>query len=63
MCKKLGIAFVSNGDVESNPKIELIRVLVEEGRKNKIDCLLAAGGGSVIDTAKAVAMGVPNNCQ
>ena len=59
MCKRLGIAFVSNGDVESNPKIELIRVLVEEGRKNKIDCLLAAGGGSVIDTAKAVAMGVP----
>ncbi len=59
LCKKLGIAFVSNGDVESNPKIELIRQLIEEGRENKIDCLLAAGGGSVIDTAKAVAIGIP----
>lgn len=59
MCGRLGIRFVSNGNVESNPKIELIRELVEEARKNGTDCLLAAGGGSVIDTAKAVAMGVP----
>ncbi len=59
MCGRLGIRFVSNGKVESNPKIELIRELVEEARDNGTDCLLAAGGGSVIDTAKAVAMGVP----
>lgn len=59
LCKSLGIAFMSNGDVESNPKIELIRELVEEGRKNNVDLVLAAGGGSVIDTAKAVAMGLP----
>ena len=59
MCKRLGISFVSNGSVQSNPKIELIRELVEEGRRENTDMLLAAGGGSVIDTAKAVAMGIP----
>jgi alcohol dehydrogenase YqhD (iron-dependent ADH family) len=59
MCERLGIAFVSNGSVQSNPKIELIRELVDEGRRAKTDMLLAAGGGSVIDTAKAVAMGIP----
>ena len=59
MCGRLGIRFIANGDVESNPKIELIRELVRQGRENGTDCLLAAGGGSVIDTAKAVAMGIP----
>lgn len=59
LCAKLGISFTSNGDVESNPKIELIRELVKECRDASVDCLLAAGGGSVIDTAKSVAMGVP----
>ena len=61
ICEDLGVRFVSNGKVESNPKIELIRELVVESRKNSVDCLLAAGGGSVIDTAKAVSMGVPHD--
>ena len=41
MCERLGITFVSNGSVQSNPKIELIRELVEEGRSEKTDMLLA----------------------
>lgn len=57
LCDKLGISFTSNGDIESNPKIELVRNIIEDCRAHKVDFLLAAGGGSPIDTAKAVAMG------
>ena len=59
MCKRLGIRFTANGGVEPNPRVELIRELIEEGRKAKVDFLLAVGGGSSMDTAKAIAMGIP----
>ena len=43
--------------VEPNPRISLVRKGVEICKKEKIGCVLAVGGGSVIDTAKAVALG------
>ena len=49
----------SNGNVVPNPKVELVRELVELGRENNTDFVLAVGGGSSVDTAKAVAMGIP----
>ena len=55
---KLGINFIENGNVVPNPKVELVRELVEEGKKNSVDLVLAVGGGSSIDTAKAVALGI-----
>lgn len=58
-CESLGIAFFENGNVVPNPSIELVRELVDEGKKNKVDFVLAVGGGSSIDTAKAVALGIP----
>jgi alcohol dehydrogenase YqhD (iron-dependent ADH family) len=54
----LGISFIENGNVVPNPKIELVRELVDEGKKNNVDLVLAVGGGSSIDTAKAVALGI-----
>lgn len=53
------IVFYENGNVVPNPSIDLVRQLVEEGKENKIDFVLAVGGGSAIDTAKAVALGIP----
>ncbi len=43
--------------VEPNPRIETVRRGVEMCRKEKIDVVLAAGGGSVIDCAKIIAAG------
>lgn len=54
-----GIKFYENGNVVPNPSIELVRELVAEGKKNSVDFVLAVGGGSSIDTAKAVALGIP----
>jgi alcohol dehydrogenase YqhD (iron-dependent ADH family) len=56
-----GIEFVELGGVQPNP----VDTLVYEGiglcRKEKVDFILAVGGGSVIDSAKAIAAGVLYN--
>ena len=57
--KELGIKFSENGNVVPNPSVELVRELVEQGKKDEVDFVLAVGGGSSIDTAKAVALGIP----
>lgn len=57
--ERLGIRFSESGEVVPNPSIELVRKLVYQGKKDKVDFVLAVGGGSSIDTAKAVALGIP----
>ncbi len=59
ICLEEGIAFLENSSVVPNPRIELVRDLIAQGREHNVDFVLAAGGGSAIDTAKAVAMGIP----
>lgn len=56
---ELGIKFSESGEVVPNPSIELVRKLVEQGKKDEVDFVLAVGGGSSIDTAKAIAIGIP----
>ena len=56
---ELGIRFSENGNVVPNPSIDLVRELVKQGKQNQVDFVLAVGGGSSIDTAKAVALGIP----
>lgn len=56
---ELGIAFSESGEVVPNPSIDLVRKLVAQGRRDRVDFVLAVGGGSSIDTAKAVAIGIP----
>ncbi len=58
-CHKLNISFYEEGNVVPNPKIELVRNLVSLGKSNSVDFVLAVGGGSSIDTAKAVSIGIP----
>lgn len=45
--------------VESNPKAEFIRSLLPFCREENVGFILAVGGGSVIDTAKALAVAIP----
>ncbi|MEX1816083.1 iron-containing alcohol dehydrogenase [Metamycoplasma hominis] len=60
-CKKLNIEFIENGNVVPNPRIELVRKLVLETKAQNVDFILAIGGGSVIDTAKAIAVGAKSD--
>jgi NADP-dependent alcohol dehydrogenase len=43
------------GGVEANPKKETLDKAIAYGRENKVDFILAVGGGSVVDGAKYVA--------
>lgn len=54
-----GIRFVELGGIAPNPVDGPVRKGIEICRADSIDGLIAVGGGSVIDTAKAIALGVP----
>lgn len=55
----IGIEYVEFGGIEANPTDDKVYEAIKLARDKHIDGLLAVGGGSVIDTAKAVAAGVP----
>lgn len=55
---KENISYVMLGGVKPNPRVSLVREGIELGRKEGIDYIVAAGGGSVIDSAKAIAYGL-----
>ena len=55
-----GIAFDVRGGVQPNPLVSHAREGVREALRFGADFILAIGGGSVIDTAKAIAHGVAN---
>lgn len=55
-----GVAFTELGGVVPNPELSLVRKGIELCRKEDIDFVLAVGGGSVLDSAKAIANGVAN---
>lgn len=56
--KEAGLEFLSTGGVIPNPVLSTVRKMIKEAIAFKADFILAVGGGSVIDTAKAVAHGV-----
>ena len=55
--KKEGIAFVELGGVKPNPRSGLVQEGIQLCKSEKVDFILAVGGGSVIDSAKAIAAG------
>ncbi len=57
-----GVGFVRLGGVVPNPELALVRQGVALCRQEGVDFILAVGGGSVIDSAKAIAYGVPAAC-
>jgi alcohol dehydrogenase YqhD (iron-dependent ADH family) len=55
--KKAGLTVVDLGGVKPNPRLSLVREGIRLCRKEKIDLILAVGGGSVIDSSKGIACG------
>ena len=55
---EVGISCWKLGGVVPNPHLSKVYEGIRLGRENCIDFLLAVGGGSVIDTAKAIAYGL-----
>ncbi len=56
--KESSIEFVELGGVVPNPRLSLVQEGISLCRKEGVDFILAVGGGSVIDSGKAIAMGV-----
>ena len=52
-----GIGYVELGGVVPNPRVSLVRTGIEMVREEDIDFILAVGGGSVLDSAKAIGYG------
>lgn len=44
--------------IEANPTVETLRKAIQLGKENKVDFLLAVGGGSVLDGTKLIAAGL-----
>lgn len=55
-----GIFYVELGGVVPNPRLSLVYEGIELCRREKVDFLLAVGGGSVIDSCKAIGYGLTN---
>ncbi len=55
--KEADIDYVELGGVMPNPKLSLVEEGVALAKKENVDLILAVGGGSVIDSAKAIAVG------
>jgi len=56
-----GLEIVEFSGIKPNPLIEDAREAMRLGLENKVDMIIALGGGSVIDTAKMVGLGIANN--
>ena len=54
-----GVDFVTLGGVVPNPRLSLVHEGIALCRREGVDFILAIGGGSVIDSSKAIACGVP----
>jgi alcohol dehydrogenase YqhD (iron-dependent ADH family) len=54
-----GLTCFELGGVQPNPRLSLVYRGIELCRQNNIELVLAVGGGSVIDSAKAIAVGAP----
>lgn len=54
-----GIEYVELGGVQPNPRDVLVYEGIELCRKEGVDFILSVGGGSCIDSSKAIAVGVP----
>jgi len=55
--KESGVEFVELGGVKPNPRLSLVHEGIALCKKENVDFILAVGGGSAIDSAKAIAMG------
>ncbi len=57
-CEELGVDFTYQSGVVPNPEVQFVREMVDRCREKNVDFIIAVGGGSAMDTAKAIAIGV-----
>ena len=57
--KAAGVAWIEWGGAVPNPRLSKVKEGIELCRAEGVDFLLAVGGGSVIDSCKAIAYGIP----
>ena len=56
--KEAGVEYIELSGVAPNPRLSLVKEGIRICRENDIKFVLAVGGGSVIDSAKAICAGV-----
>ncbi|MFP7755604.1 iron-containing alcohol dehydrogenase [Thermodesulfobacteriota bacterium B35] len=54
-----GVEVIEHGGVRSNPLLSHVRAGIDLAREHRVDVVVAVGGGSVIDEAKAISAGSP----
>ena len=59
--KKNGVEFIEMAGVKSNPRVDFVREAIARLAVTPVDVITPVGGGSVYDTAKAVAAGAKFN--
>ena len=59
LLQEAGISYIELGGVVPNPLLSKVREGIDLCRKEHVDFILAVGGGSVIDSSKAIGYGVP----
>ena len=55
--EEAGIEVVEMGGVEPNPKVSFVREAIKIAKEEQVEMILAVGGGSVLDSSKATAVG------
>ena len=60
--KNSGIEVIEMGGVSPNPNLEFARKAIKIAKEEKVELILAVGGGSVIDSCKYTAVGAANDC-
>ena len=58
--KEAGCGWIELGGVQPNPRLSLVYEGIELCKNEDVDFILAVGGGSVIDSAKAIGYGLTN---
>ena len=59
--KSAGLYFVELDGIKPNPRLSLVQKGIDIVKKEKLDFILAVGGGSAIDSSKAIALGAAND--
>jgi alcohol dehydrogenase YqhD (iron-dependent ADH family) len=59
MLSDCGIPYVKLGGVVPNPRLSMVHKAISICRQEGVDFIIAIGGGSVIDSSKAIGYGVP----
>ncbi len=58
--KDAGLEVVEYSGIKSNPVIEDVREATELGKSEKVDVIVALGGGSAVDSAKIMSVAIPS---